>query len=346
MNRAARIVLVASIAGWLAAPASAHVSDGLFRFLVPALDDPIGAARFLQEQVSNLDERLVVLRRELMEQEAAYQAKLEETVPRLRFYEVYSGSAVGALWANAQNPVDIIASTELLEKVVRDDLAALAWLERVKEHLGQKRDSLVRYRALLKAFQLGVEARRDLMMTVPPEWRSRREEFVVSSINEAWNGGVRDLALVPYFVGLGGELSSRFASGDGLLEATAAGSWTISEQRLNRAMPETEFIREPVFHLRADHLYFHARAEVPTEGRPYSYHILVVGWLNRAARSAVQYNVDAVYLDGVPIDVYDPQLRTPMILGKFLRFDFSSLISGEETVGVEQHNGYILVHTT
>jgi len=341
MNWRVRMILIAWVMCCVAPSASAQEPGSFFRFLVPALDDPVGAAKFLKEQFASLDKQLGRVNRELVQQQAAYQARLDEAIPRLRFYEIYSGSAIGALWTKAQDPVGVIASMELLERVGKEDLAALTWLETVKGDLQDKEASLRRYRALLEAFQRGVEARQNLLANVPAEWHTRKDEFVITSINDSWNDSVRDLAIVPYFTGLGGHLSPQLGGEQGLLTEASPSSWTVSEDHLNSVLEESKFIRAPRFYVRADHIYFSARAEVPTGGRLNSYQVVIVGWLNRVARSAVQYSLEAVYLDGVPIDVYDPLLRTPMILGQFLRLDFSPLLSSEQKLGVEQHNGYL-----
>ena len=110
-----------------AAPALAHLT-GVFAHFVDDINNPSASTRMLRQQLESVGQRLADLEPEVAAARISYDREAEEAVRRIRFYDIYAGSALGALWAGAQDPIDVIASTELLQRRLGEDLDALAEL--------------------------------------------------------------------------------------------------------------------------------------------------------------------------------------------------------------------------
>ena len=104
-------------------PAVAHLT-GVFAHFVEDINDPTASTRMLRQQLDSVRQRLAALEPEVQAARMAYDVEAEAAVRRIRFYDIYAGSALGALWAGAQDPIDVIASTELLQRRLGDDLDA------------------------------------------------------------------------------------------------------------------------------------------------------------------------------------------------------------------------------
>ena len=111
-------LLFASLVG---APALAHLT-GVFAHFVDDINDPTASTRMLRQQLDSVGQRLAALEPEVVAARMAYDQEADAAVRRIRFYDIYAGSALGALWAGAQDPIDVIASTELLQRRLGDDL--------------------------------------------------------------------------------------------------------------------------------------------------------------------------------------------------------------------------------
>ena len=122
----------------------------------------------LRQQLDSVGQRLAVLQPEIEAARLAYDQEAEAAVRRIRFYDIYAGSALGALWAGAQDPIDVIASTELLQRRLGDDLEALANLSSDYEQLHAKESSLRRYADLLVPFRNASLAREQRLSQPPP----------------------------------------------------------------------------------------------------------------------------------------------------------------------------------
>ena len=100
-----------------APPVFAHLS-GVFAYFVQDMDEPSAGTRLLQQQLDSVGERITRLEPEVEQARAEYYNQADTAVRRMRFYDVYAGSAIGALWAGAQDPIDVLASTELMQKTL------------------------------------------------------------------------------------------------------------------------------------------------------------------------------------------------------------------------------------
>ena len=110
MLRALTVALAVS-----AAPAAAHLT-GVFAHFVEDINDPTASTRLLRQQLDSVGQRIAALQPEVQAALTAYDSQAETAVRRIRFYDIYAGSALGALWAGAQDPIDVIASSELLQR--------------------------------------------------------------------------------------------------------------------------------------------------------------------------------------------------------------------------------------
>ena len=118
VNGATAIVLIVSLIG---TPVLAHLT-GVFAHFVDDINNPSASTRMLRQQLDSVGQRLAALQPEVDAARVAYDQEAEAAVRRIRFYDIYAGSALGALWAGAQDPIDVIASTELLQRRLGDDL--------------------------------------------------------------------------------------------------------------------------------------------------------------------------------------------------------------------------------
>ena len=71
-----------------------------------------------------------------------------------------------------------------------------------------------------------------------------------------------------------------------------------------------------------------------------AYDLLTVGQLERTGQAAVQYRIEAIFIDGMPIDPNDPDVQREVYQGHLLGIDLSSLMPADATVATfEQQNG-------
>lgn len=342
MNRRApcwRAMSVALLTVLFGSPALAHLT-GVFAHFVEDINDPSASTRMLRQQLDNVGRRLAALEPEVIAARMAYDAEAAAAVRRIRFYDVYAGSALGALWAGAQDPIDVIASTELLQRRLGDDLDALAELSRDYEQLFAKESSLRRYADLLIPFR-DASAAREERLSVPPQGLVSpfAEPYIAYRIAEDWEQ-LRGTTFVLYFHwaarriadrGLSEILTSSNETGDSLL---------LQEEVLNALVggDSFPFVEDAEFFLRADHINFSARLVSALD----EYHLLTVGQLERTGPSGFQYRVEAIFVDGMPIDPSDPDVEREVYQGRLLGVDLDTVMPESTSVATfEQKNGSI-----
>ena len=320
-------------------PALAHLT-GVFAHFVDDINNPSASTRMLRQQLESVGQRLAALEPEVAAARMAYDRDAEAAVRRIRFYDIYAGSALGALWAGAQDPIDVIASTELLQRRLRDDLDALASLSREYEQLHAKESALRRYADLLVPFRDASAAREARLSEPPPGLVSPfAEPYIAYRIAEDWEQ-LRGTTFVLYF-----HWAARRIADRGLTEVLVANneageSWHLEEEVLNALVggDSFPFIRDAEFFLRADHINFSARLVSALD----EYDLLTVGQLERTGPSGFQYRVEAIFVDGMPIDPSDPDVQREVYQGRLLGIDLDSVMpDGASVATFEQKNGSV-----
>ena len=321
----------------LALPAAAHLS-GVFAYFVQDINDPTASTRLLQQQMSSVGERIEALEPEVRKARADYDQQADSAVRRIRFYDVYAGSALGALWAGAQDPIDVIASSELMQKRLGEDLAALTELSRSYEQLVGKESSLTRYADILVPFHEASQARDRRLANAPVGLISPfAEPYIAYRIAEDWEA-LRGTTFVLYFHWAARRIQDR-GLGE-VLNETQGQTWQLQEEVLNALVggDSFPFVEDARFFLRADHVNFSARLSSARD----SYDLLTVGQLERTGPASVQYRIEAIFIDGMPIDPNDPDVQREVYQGHLLGIDLSPLMPANASVATfEQHNGSI-----
>ena len=320
-------------------PAFAHLS-GVFAYFVQDINDPTASTRMLQQQLDSVGERIEALQPEVQIARADHDAQAELAVRRIRFYDVYAGSALGALWAGAQDPIDVIASTELLTRRLAEDLAALTALSRSYQQLVLKENSLRRYADILVPFHAASTARDRRLSKAPAGLVSPfAEPYIAYRIAEDWEA-MRGTTFVLYF-----HWAARRIADQGLSEvlSNADGlgrSWQLHEQVLNALVggDSFPFVQDARFYLRADHVTFSARLSSSRD----TYDLLTVGQMERTGPASVQYRIEAIFIDGMPIDPNDPDVQREIYQGHLLGINLEALMPpGATAATFEQHNGML-----
>lgn len=322
-----------------ALPALAHLT-GVFAHFVEDINDPTASTRMLEQQLASVGERIEALEPELRAARIAYDTEAEGAVGRIRFYDIYAGSALGALWAGAQNPIDVIASAELLQRRLEDDLEALAALGDTYDVLRQKDSALRRYAELLVPFRDASMARQERLAAPPPGLVSPfAEPYLAYRIAEDWEQ-LRGSTFVLYF-----HWASRHILELGMRELLveseeSGGGWLLGEDVLNALVGGDgfPFIENARFYLRADHINFSADLISPLD----RYDLLTVGQLERTGPTGFQYRIEAIFIDGMPIDPNDPDVQREVYQGRLLAIDLDAVMpEGAETATYEQRNGAV-----
>lgn len=331
-----RILIALSIAG-LALPAYAHLT-GVFAHFVEDMNSPTASTRMLRQQLDSVTGRIEALEPEVADARARYNEQARSAVNRIRFFDVYAGSAMGALWAGAQDPIDVIASTELMQQRLGKDLEALASLGANYEQLQTKDRSLRRYAELLKPFSRASEAR-DKRLASPPDGLISpfAEPYIAYGIAEDWEQ-MRGSTFVLYFHWAARNIVELGI--DQLLDRSANGGFHLSETALNALVggDRFPFMRDAKFLIRADHMYFTAAMNAGHS----VYHLLTVGQLERTGPAGFQYRVEAIFMDGMPIDPGDPDVQREVYQGRLLGIDLDPILhSTNDSVVFEQQNGFI-----
>jgi hypothetical protein len=319
--------------------AAAHLT-GVFAYFMQDLDHPTAGTRMLQQQISSVQARIDKLTPEVSRAREEYYSRVDGAVPRMKFYDVYSGSALGALWAGAQNPIDVIASTEQLKSLVRKDLAELTDLATLYQRLQGTEQSLRRYADVLVPFRTASQAREARLAKAPRNLISPyAEPYVAYRISEDWET-LRATTFVLYFTWAARQIAERGM--EQVLEKEPTGSgWQLQEEVLNALVggDAFPFIHQARFFLRADHVIFSAQMDSARD----HYQLLTVGQLERTSSTAVQYRIEAIFLDGMPLDPDDPDIQREVYRGKLMSIDVQPLAPKSKPVATfEQRNGSVL----
>ncbi|MDH3533826.1 MAG: hypothetical protein OEO82_12915 [Gammaproteobacteria bacterium] len=340
MTRATPIVtalVTATLAVLLASPACAHLT-GVFAHFVEDINDPTASTRLLRQQLDSVGERLAALAPEVAAARMSYDSEAEAAVRRIRFYDIYAGSALGALWAGAQDPIDVIASSELLQRRLGDDLEALAGLSRDYEQLRLKESSLRRYADLLQPFSAASAARDERLSRPPPGLVSPfAEPYIAYRIAEDWEQ-LRGTTFVLYFHWAARRIADRGLPEVLVTTDETGEGWLLQEEVLNALVggDSFPFVEDARFYLRADHINFSARLVSALD----EYDLLTVGQLERTGPSGFQYRIEAIFVDGMPIDPSDPDVEREVYQGRLLGIDLDTVMpEGASVATFEQKNG-------
>lgn len=320
-------------------PASAHLT-GVFAYFVKDINEPTASTRMLRQQLDSVTKRIAALEPEVRRARAEYDLQAEAAVRRIRFYDVYAGSALGALWAGAQDPIDVLASTESLQKNLAEDLDALARLADSYQQLRGQERSLRRYADLLVPFQRSAEAREKRLSNVAQGLMSPfAEPYIAYRIAEDWET-MRGSTFVLYFYWVVHKIMAQGLD-QVLQKDNAAGTvWRLDEEILNVLVGGDgfPFIEGARFYLRADHVNFSARMRSARD----TYELLTIGQIERTGPFGVQYRIEAIFVDGMPIDPNDPDVQREIYRGHLLGLNLSSLVPNEAEVATfEQQNGSV-----
>lgn len=333
---AIRFLIVCCIACF-ALPAYAHLT-GVFAHFVDDMNSPTASTRMLRQQLKSVTERINALEPEVRSARALYNEQALLAVQRIRFFDVYAGSAMGALWAGAQDPIDVIASTELMQQRLGKDLDALTSLGADYEQLQLKDRSLKRYAELLKPFSRASEARDARLATRPDGLISPfAEPYIAYAIAEDWEQ-MRGSTFVLYFHWAARNIVDLGINQ--LLDRVADGEFHMGESALNALVggDQFPFISDAQFLIRADHMYFTATMNAGES----NYHLLTVGQLERTGPAGFQYRVEAIFMDGMPIDPGDPDVQREVYQGRLLGIDLDPILpTPDDAVVFEQRNGFI-----
>jgi hypothetical protein len=341
MKRSVLFLIIAmsvSVLGLQTSPVFAHLS-GVFAYFVQDMDEPSAGTRLLQQQLDSVSERLERLQPEVELARAEYYDQADTAVRRMRFYDVYAGSAVGALWAGAQDPIDVLASTELMQKRLTEDLESLTELSESYRQLQGKEDSLRRYAALLVPFKTASQARDERMEKLPGGLVSPfAEPYIAYRIAEDWET-LRGTTFTLFF-----NWAQTRIAGVGIgevLNHTDDDAWILQEEVLNALIggDDFPFIEDAKFYIRADHVNFSARIRSSRD----VYNLLTVGQLERTGPTGFQYRIEGIFMDGMPIDPNDPDIQREVYRGQLLGINLKPIMPTEaQTASFEQRNGHIL----
>lgn len=337
------VLLLAGGVVFLASPpVSAHLA-GIFAYFVKDIDNPTAQTRMLQQQLDSVSQRIAKLEPEVKQARSEYYASSDAAVRRMRFYDVYVGSALGALWAGAQNPIDVLASTELMQKRLHRDLDSLTQLSRAYQQLQGKEDSLRRYADMLKPFKRSAEAR-DRMLQQAPEGLVPpfAGPFLAFKIAEDWES-LRGTTFVLYFNWAASVIAQQGLTKVLMPVQGQPHTWELKEEDLNALVggDSFPFMQDARFYIRADHVNFSGRMQAERE----TYDLLTVGQMERTGPAGVQYRIEAIYIDGMPIDPNDPDVQREVYRGHLLGMNLKPILPKDDKTGTtafEQHNGYLL----
>ena len=323
----------------LAAPAFAHLT-GVFAHFVEDINNPTASTRMLRQQLDSVGERITALEPEVLAAREQYDQQAATAVRRIRFYDVYAGSALGALWAGAQDPIDVIASSELMQKRLGKDLQALGDLSRDYEQLRAKESSLRRYADLLLPFRDSSAARDSRLSQLPEGLVSPfAEPYIAYRIAEDWEQ-LRGTTFVLFFHWVARRIADRGLN-EILVAADESGeSLLLQEEVLNALVggDSFPFIEDAQFYLRADHINFSARMTSSLD----QYELLTVGQLERTGPSGFQYRIEAIFIDGMPIDPSDPDVEREVYQGSLLGINLGKIMPEDSSVATfEQRNGAV-----
>ncbi len=341
MNNRHILLALSLVTGFclLAPQAFAHLS-GVFAYFVQDINEPSASTRMLQQQLDSVSGRIAKLGPEVDQARADYDVQADSSVQRIRFYDVYVGSALGALWAGAQDPIDVLASTELMQKRLGEDLDALVKLADSYRKLQGQEESLRRYADLLVPFREASQARDDRLSNVPTGLVSPfAEPYIAYRIAEDWEE-LRGTTFTLFFTWAASKIAEQ-GVGTVLDKMDNNGRvWNLTEENLNALVggDSFPFMKDVRFYIRADHLNLSATL-VSSRNK---YKLLTVGQIERTGPAGVQYRIEGIFLDGMPIDPNDVDVQREVYRGQLMGINIQSLMPPDAKVAsFEQQNGYI-----
>jgi hypothetical protein len=338
--RARWAVLAAGVITVLAAAEGAAHLTGVFAFFVQDINEPTASTKLLRQQLDSVQTRIDEVSPQVAQARASYDAHAEAAVRGIRFYDVYIGNAVGAMWAGAQDPIDVIASVELLQRRLSGDLKTVTELGQTYRDLNEKQATLRRLADLLRPYKDASDARADRLQKLPAGLVSPfAEPYVAYQIAEDWEA-LRANTFTLFFNWVARRISDEGA-GVVLRPSDQPNTWELHEDVLNALAGDDifPFIENARFYVRADHVTFTARIRKDN----HTYHLLTVGQMERTGPASVQYRIEAIYMDGMPIDPRDPDVQREVYKGHLMEIDVASLLPAQNAGAVfEQHNGYLL----
>ena len=330
--------LIAGLAAFLflcSAIAQAHLT-GVFRYFLKDMEDPTYTTRFLQQQQEEVDRRIQELEPVVEAARLNYEQAAEPVARRLLFYDAYAGSALGSLLSGSQDLVEAAANLAMMQQILQEDVQSIHRVADEYRRLALQQQSLRNHQDLLEEIETLASAREERLQKAPPELEDREyaQQFVLYQMAEDWEW-MREHAFLDYF----GWANRQLADVSGLLDETPDRSgWILREERLNQTVGGNHGrMRNLRYFLRADHIYLSGWME----GQEDVYRFLTVGVIERGGAKSVQYRVEAMYLDGFPVDPSDPDVEADIYENALLRLDLGALLPEDAQLGFEQNNGYL-----
>jgi len=339
MKRRWALLAVGAVVALAASEGAAHLT-GVFAFFVQDINEPTASTKLLRQQLDSVQARIDEVRPQIAQARANYDAYAETAVRGIRFYDVYIGNAIGAMWAGAQDPIDVIASVELLQRRLSGDLKAVRDLGRVYSDLNDKQATLRRLADLLQPYKDASDARAERLRALPPGLVSPfAEPYIAYQIAEDWEA-LRANTFTMFFNWVARRISDEGVAAV-LKPSDLPDTWELGEDVLNVLAGDDTFpfMENARFYVRADHVTFSAR--IRNDNR--TYHLLTVGQMERTGPTSVQYRIEAIYMDGMPIDPRDPDVQREVYKGHLMEIDVAALLPAQNAGAIfEQHNGYVL----
>ena len=165
------------------------------------------------------------------------------------------------------------------------------------------------------------------------------EPYIAYRIAEDWEQ-LRGTTFVLYFHWAARRIADRGLAAVLTSVNETGESLQLQEEVLNALVggDSFPFVEDAKFFLRADHINFSARLISALD----EYELLTVGQLERTGPSGFQYRVEAIFVDGMPIDPNDPDVQREVYQGRLLGIDLDDIVpESADSVTFEQKNGSI-----
>lgn len=330
------IICTAVIVGSVHSVVHAHLT-GIFLFFLKDMEEETYSTRFLHQQKEDVLLRIEELEPLVAAAREEYEQAARPVADRMLFYDAYVGSALGALLTGSHDLVEAAANLLMLRKVLERDIAAIEDTSKAYARVQLQQRSLQAHLDLLNEIELLSNAREERLQKAPPDVDEvYGKQFVLYRMSEDWEW-MRDHAFLDYFDWANKQLQPAERLVDKV--PGASDTWVLQEETLNRAIGGSQgrnMSAVRIF-LRADHIYISGIIH----GREDDYRILSVGVIERAGSTAVQYRVEAIYLDGYPVDPSDPDVKDDVYGSPLLYLDFGNLLPDGARLGFDQNNGYL-----
>ena len=182
------ILIAGALTLFGAVEGTAHLT-GVFAFFVQDINEPTASTKLLRQQHDAVQARLDEIEPQVAAARANYDAHAETALRGIRFYDIYAGNAIAAMWAGAQDPIDAIASVELLQRRLGKDFGTITELGQVYRDLNDRQATLRRLSDLLQPYKDAADARAARLQNLPPGLVSPfAEPYVAYQIAEDWEG--------------------------------------------------------------------------------------------------------------------------------------------------------------